>query len=98
MNINTYPDIMIESENIYLTGSTTQKSWYINFLNGSEEFWICDTKKLIGKKLRFKKDMIITIKELGFDYTYIDDRYFIDKKDGHYFKLDSNTNKYTQVW
>lgn len=93
-----YDDIMIEpSKYCTLTGSTTEKSWYICFFENEKVFWISDVKSELNDKIRIKKNVQIKNKKLGDNYTYIADRYFINSKYGHYYIYSETENKYLKL-
>ena len=105
ITINQYNSIMIEPDKfsaLCQTGSTselTDCSWYLNFMdNDKTKFWIVDIKKIMHKNIFLKKDVLITNKELGAEYSYKEDRLLIPKMYGHYYELDNITNKYKQLW
>jgi len=105
IKISDYSTFLIEPDKftaLCQTGSTsdfTNCSWYINFLeNTPDKFWIVDIKKAMYKPIYLKKNMKITLPELGTNYTYYADRLLIPKYYGHYYELDKTTNKYIKIW
>ncbi|WP_321425028.1 hypothetical protein [uncultured Bacteroides sp.] len=99
INIDKYQDIMIEPAKFNaLTGATTDKSIYINFLGSEKEFIIFDIKEIMFLPIRKETDINISNKELGKDYDYTTNRLFFNKIYGHYYKLDESNNKYKKIW
>lgn len=99
INIDKYQDIMIEPDKFAaLTGATTDKSIYINFLGSEKEFIIFDIKEIMYFPIRKEIDIKVKNKELGKDYDYTTNRLFLNKNLGHYYKLDEETNQYKKIW
>lgn len=100
ITIDQYDSIMIECKKFdVLTGATSEKSWFINFLeNSPDKFWICDIKSIMYQPISRKDNMKIKNKNLGDKYTYTGDRLFIPKLYGNYYEMDKQLNKYKLIW
>lgn len=99
-NIKPYQfnDIMIEpSKYSTLTGSTTDKSWYICFFEDARTFWISDIKPELNNQIRIKKNVRITNKNLPDNYSYVADRYYISMTLGHLYQYDEIKDKYFKI-
>lgn len=97
MTINAYDSIMIEVDKFNAMKSTNRdKLIYINFLQTANFILICDLSQIEVKNMKFIKNCRITIKNLGKEYTYLEDRFLIPYKLCKYFVWDIYENRYIE--
>ena len=100
ISINQYDTIMIEPDKFCsLTAATTNCSWYINFLESSyNKFWIVDAKSVTENQIQIKRNVKITNPELGENYSYNEDRFYIPTSCGRYYEYNTTNNRFQRIF